>query len=68
MLSYAELIVLLSVIFSLFLSRSIVKKAGYSGWWALTVIIPLINIIMIWVFSFVKWPAESGLLPNNSSS
>jgi uncharacterized membrane protein YhaH (DUF805 family) len=34
-----------------------VKKAGFSPWWALLGIVPLINIIMLWVFAFVEWPA-----------
>jgi uncharacterized membrane protein YhaH (DUF805 family) len=34
----------------------IVSKAGFSGAWALLALIPLINIIMLWVFAFVRWP------------
>ncbi|HVY99319.1 MAG TPA: hypothetical protein VHA35_07460 [Dongiaceae bacterium] len=36
----------------------IIKKAGYSGWWVLTMFIPLVNLIMIWVFAFARWPVE----------
>jgi hypothetical protein len=52
------LIILLIILIPLLLFRPIAKKAGYSGWWAVTMIIPLVNIIMIWVFAFAKWPAE----------
>jgi hypothetical protein len=39
----------------------IVSKAGFSGAWALLALIPLVNIIMLWVFAFVRWPnAEEG--------
>jgi hypothetical protein len=31
----------------------IVQKAGYSGWW----VVPLVNIIMLWVFAFADWPS-----------
>ncbi|WP_227010119.1 hypothetical protein [Pelagibius marinus] len=34
------------------------RKAGFSGWWSLLMLIPLVNIVMIWVFAFVEWPAE----------
>ena len=34
----------------------IMKKAGYSGWWCLLGLVPLLNIIMIWVFAFATWP------------
>jgi uncharacterized membrane protein YhaH (DUF805 family) len=35
------------------------RKAGFSGWWSLLMLIPLVNIVMIWVFAFVQWPAET---------
>jgi hypothetical protein len=36
----------------------IIKKAGYSGWWLLTMFIPLVNLIMLWVLAFARWPVE----------
>ena len=35
----------------------ILNKAGYSGWWSLLVVVPLVNIVMFWVFAFADWPA-----------
>jgi len=35
----------------------ILRKAGYSGWWCLLGFVPLVNIVMIWVFAFADWPA-----------
>jgi hypothetical protein len=52
------LIILIIILIPLLLFRPIAKKAGYSGWWALTMIFPIVNIIMVWVFAFAKWPAE----------
>jgi hypothetical protein len=37
----------------------IVKKAGYSPWWALLGLIPIVNVFALWVFAFSKWPVES---------
>ena len=34
----------------------ILKKAGYSRWWALLLFVPIINLVAIWVFAFAKWP------------
>ncbi len=34
----------------------IVHKAGYSRLWAVVIFVPLINIVLIWVFAFAKWP------------
>jgi uncharacterized membrane protein YhaH (DUF805 family) len=36
----------------------IIRKAGYSGWWVLTALIPLVNLIMLWVFALARWPVE----------
>ena len=36
----------------------IVRKAGYPGALSLLTFIPIVNIIMFWVFAFVKWPVE----------
>lgn len=34
----------------------IMEKAGYKGWWALLVLIPVVGWVMIWVFAFRRWP------------
>ena len=34
----------------------IVQKAGYNGWWALLVLIPVVGWVMIWLFAFKRWP------------
>jgi hypothetical protein len=38
-----------------FLAR-ICRKAGFSGWWALTTLFPPVFAIMIWVLAFADWP------------
>ncbi len=35
----------------------ILNRAGYSRWWLLTMVVPLVNLIMLWVFAFASWPA-----------
>jgi hypothetical protein len=37
----------------------ILNRAGYSGWWSLLALVPLINIYVIWRFSKASWPATS---------
>jgi hypothetical protein len=34
----------------------ILNRAGYSRWWLLTMVVPLLNLIMLWVFAFANWP------------
>ena len=53
----ALLIFLPIVGFFLWLYARIVRKAGYSGWWCLVMLVPLVNVIMLWVFAFADWPA-----------
>ena len=36
----------------------ILRKAGYSGWWVVASLVPLLNVIMFWVFAFARWPLE----------
>ena len=40
----------------------ICKKAGFSQWLGLLIIIPLANIFLLWFVAFSPWPAlpESG--------
>jgi len=37
----------------------ILNKAGYSRAWVLILIVPIVNLIMLWVFAFARWPALS---------
>lgn len=69
--SNAELLVLLFIVLIvclivIFVYGPIAKKAGFSKWWSIALIVPLLNIILIWVFAFIKWPIEE--LQTNSSS
>jgi hypothetical protein len=44
------------VLFGLWLWARILAKAGFSPWWALLALIPVVNPLAIWVFAFVEWP------------
>ena len=45
------------IAFFFWMTVRILRKAGYSGWWSLLTLIPIVNIVMIWVFAFSDWPA-----------
>ncbi|MFC8190036.1 hypothetical protein ACFUMH_00085 [Cellulomonas sp. NPDC057328] len=34
----------------------IIQKAGYSGWWVLVGLVPVLNAVMFLVFAFSTWP------------
>lgn len=38
----------------------IVSKAGYSGAWSLLALVPVLNLLLLWVFAFSRWPNEGG--------
>ncbi|MFY4708477.1 hypothetical protein [Burkholderia glumae] len=35
----------------------ILRRTGHSGWWVLALLIPGVNLVAIWIFAFVEWPA-----------
>jgi hypothetical protein len=35
---------------------SVMRKAGYSPWWVVTGLIPLVNVVMAFTFAFADWP------------
>lgn len=37
----------------------ILRRLGYSGWWAIVGIISPINIIGLWVLAYARWPVET---------
>ncbi|HTL87189.1 MAG TPA: hypothetical protein VL856_18545 [Acidimicrobiia bacterium] len=46
--------------FVLFAWARIITKAGYSGVWVLVGLIPIVNLVMFFVFAFSDWPALHG--------
>lgn len=51
------LIVLIYLFIFIVPAWRIASKAGFSGAWSLLMIVPLVNLILIWIFAFVRWPA-----------
>jgi hypothetical protein len=35
----------------------IVQRAGFSGWWVLLTLVPVVNMLALWYFAFASWPA-----------
>ncbi|MCK9608324.1 MAG: hypothetical protein M0R33_17910 [Methylomonas sp.] len=44
------------ILFCLWLGYRILQKAGFDGRWTLILLVPVVNIIMIWIFAFSHWP------------
>lgn len=55
--SILHLLVLILMALPVWFFAKAVKKAGYSPWWALLGLIPIVNLVMLWVFAYAKWPS-----------
>ncbi len=38
------------------LGGNIARKAGFSRWFSLLLLVPLVNLVVIWMFAFSPWP------------
>jgi len=56
--AWQVLVVLVYVVVIVVPCWRIVGKAGYAGAWSLLVLVPVVNVILLWVFAFAKWPNE----------
>ena len=39
----------------------IIHRAGYSRTWILAAVVPVANLVLLWVFAFRRWPVERKL-------
>ena len=51
------LIVPITLGVTIWAAYKVVQRAGYSGAWAFTLLIPVVNLVMLYVFAFSDWPA-----------
>ncbi len=35
----------------------IFQRTGRGGWWAILMLIPVLNIFTLWTLAFMRWPA-----------
>ena len=54
------LVMLLVCVFMIFCYWKIFSKAGYSGALSLLMLVPLVNLVSLWVLAFKQWPALKG--------
>ena len=55
------LIIVISGLFVILPYWKIFSKAGFSGWLSLTLIVPILNIIMLFYLAFAEWPVRREL-------
>jgi len=51
-------IVLVGALFVIYVVAytNVISRAGYSRWWILIMLVPVVNLIMMLVFCFKEWP------------
>jgi hypothetical protein len=55
---------ILGVVFVFWICGNILRKAGYSRWLSLLLLVPLLNLAFVWIFAFARWPAAKGATAN----
>lgn len=62
------ILALLFAAFVFWLAYRILNKAGVEPLWMFALMIPLLNVIMVWVFAFAEWPNLKKTKTETSSS
>lgn len=60
------IVYLVVIVLTLYAWGQILRKAGYSPWWAVVGFVPVLNLVMFFVFAFARWPALSGPGPGST--
>ena len=53
------LIILFILAILLWPAMRVLNRAGFSRWWSPIILIPVVNVVMVWVFAFAEWPISS---------
>jgi uncharacterized membrane protein YhaH (DUF805 family) len=55
---YGAIALLVAVVLTVVLFVPVLRKAGFSGWWIVLFMIPIVGIVFLWIFAFVQWPSD----------
>ena len=39
----------------------IAGRVGFSRWWAVLALVPIVNLVLVYVFAFAKWPTDGAV-------
>jgi hypothetical protein len=57
-IGFTELLILVPLlVFPVWLGARIAARAGFSRWWGLAMLLPLVNLVLVWAFAFSSWPS-----------
>jgi hypothetical protein len=40
----------------------VLKRIGFSSWWALFCFVPVAALFAVWLLAFIRWPRDAALL------
>lgn len=52
-----EGLALLLLAVPLLMIARVLRRAGFSRWWVLLVLVPVVNLLALWWFAYARWPA-----------
>ncbi len=52
----ASITIFITIFLPVWAGSKVAKKTGFSPAWSIALVIPLANLVIIWVFAFVEWP------------
>jgi len=55
--SPVDLLALAALAIPILMAARVLRRAGFSRWWALLVLVPVVNLVGLWLFAYVRWPA-----------
>lgn len=56
-----SIVIVIIAILVIIPAAMILRRLGYSPWWAIIAPISPLNILGLWIIAFVKWPVETTL-------
>jgi len=55
--SAVEGLALLLLAVPLLMIARVLRRAGFSRWWALLALVPVVNLVALWLFAYARWPS-----------
>jgi len=55
---YYWVVFILAFVLPAWLFSRIIAKAGFPAWWAIAGLVPLVNVVALWLFAFSDWPNQ----------
>jgi uncharacterized membrane protein YhaH (DUF805 family) len=51
------IVILISLFLVVFPIAKILQRTGYSGWWSIAFVIPIVGFVALWLFAYADWPS-----------